>query len=390
METATNNTNNGHNKSGQVMATVISILDNVTDHHNEVLGHEDLSAPGARNVIHGIILPIICAFGIVGILLTIIVLSRKNMCTSTNCYLLALASADLIFLVLLSTTLGEYMYEKDDHSFYKYSIYVFYASTFLDIFLMTSIWLTVILAMERYIAICQPFYAPHICSICRARAIIVAIYIATFFCRMPSFWASEVTEVFDPSTNTTFSYMTQTKFSLSNGYQKVYPWIVDVLLTTMLPFLFLLVLNVRLIWEVKKSTAYIQRNLIVAKNANHAVQREELQITIMLISIVLVFFVCQFPYIIYTAVASTNRFQTSTALSFFRYITMMLLSLKATINFILYCWFSEKFWVTLKRIFCLHYCTKFPHNYSDLANGSLYSLRRHSSVVTRDTSLTAF
>ena len=38
-----------------------------------------------------------------GIILTLIVLSRKHMCTSTNCYLISLSVADLTFLLLFST-----------------------------------------------------------------------------------------------------------------------------------------------------------------------------------------------------------------------------------------------------------------------------------------------
>ena len=369
-----------------------NVLDNETAFAtpNSQIYEEDQYDHGARDIIHRIILPIICIFGIVGIILTIVVLSRKSMCTSTNCYLLALSSADLFFLILLSTTLLEYLFDHGDHRFYKYDIYVTYASIFMQMFLMTSIWLTVVLSLERYIAICRPFYAPHICSICRARIIIVVIYIVNFILRTPNFWEHKIVEVYDPSKNSMLKYITFTDFAVSHSYQTVYPWIVDVMYTTAIPFLLLFVLSMRLIWEVRKSTAYIQRNLIVAKNVNHIVQREELQITIMLISVVIVFLICQFPYIIYTVIASVNKFLSpSSNFHLFRYITIMMLSLKAAINFILYCWFSEKFWVTLKKTVCVHYCLKLPRDYSDLTSASLYSLRRHSSVVTRDTSLTA-
>lgn len=383
---ANNDTNMPHVLSSNINNTPDAWDGNFTSYNNESYSHDNSSSDG-RDIIHRIIVPIICTFGIVGIIVTIVVLSRKNMCTTTNCYLVALASADLMFLIILTTTLGEYLFKRNDSAFYRYAIYVPFATIFMQIFLMSSIWLTVVLAMERYLAICRPFYVPHICSIFGARVIIVIIYISAFICRMPNFWEYKIMHAHD------IYYITLTDFALSHHYQTVYHWIVDVVFTTILPFLFLLILNFRLIWEVRKSTAYIQRNLIVTVNkANLTAQKEELQITIMLISIVLVFFICQFPYVMYTAIVSTHKFQlVSSGFMMFRYVAMMMLSLKAALNFILYCWFSEKFWVTLKRIFCMRQCSQISHNYSDLTNGSLYSLRRRSSAAaTRDTSLATF
>lgn len=45
-----------------------------------------------------------------------IVLSRKTMCTSTNCYLTALAVADLLFLLILSSQI--YVNRAEDCTFH--------------------------------------------------------------------------------------------------------------------------------------------------------------------------------------------------------------------------------------------------------------------------------
>ena len=55
-----------------------------------------------ETAVYRAVLPVICVFGVLGILLTLIVLSRKTMRTSTNCYLMALSIADLVFLALLA------------------------------------------------------------------------------------------------------------------------------------------------------------------------------------------------------------------------------------------------------------------------------------------------
>ena len=131
--------------------------------------------PMAGKIIHRIVLPAICACGILGIILTVIVLSRKTMCTSTNCYLMALSIADLLFLLILATTLADNQFVQHSKSYYAYVIYVTYSTIFMHIFLLASIWLTVILAVERFIAICRPFLASKMCTVKKARILILII-----------------------------------------------------------------------------------------------------------------------------------------------------------------------------------------------------------------------
>ncbi len=53
---------------------------------------------------------------------TVIVLSRKNMSTSTNCYLMGLAIADLLFLFLLASILADNQFEPHSKGFYMYQV----------------------------------------------------------------------------------------------------------------------------------------------------------------------------------------------------------------------------------------------------------------------------
>ena len=355
------------------------------DYYMDTMGDNE---PSPGEVIHQTVLPIICAFGIVGILLTIVVLSRKNMCTSTNCYLLALAMADLLFLVIFSTSLWIHYFHDGTQTHYNYVIFVSYAMIFASVFLVSSVWLTVMLAIERYIAICRPFYAPRVCTVQRARIIIVVIFAVSFIVRTPNFWEHKIVSVFDTINNKTVWFIQNTEFAESASYTAIYPWIVEVAFTTVLPFVLLIILNMYLILAVRQSTAYIKRHSMVSENANQIVQREELQITTMLISVVVVFLLCQSPYVIYTAIASTASFHIHNPnFMIFRYVTLMLLSIKAAVNFIVYCWFSEKFLETLKRLLLIHYCNKLPRDYSGLTSSRLESFRRRSSVLTRDTTI---
>jgi len=56
--------------------------------------------------------------------------------------------------------------------------------------------------------------------------------------------------------------------------------------------------------------------------------------------------------VVYSAIVSIRRFSGPTvALLVFQLLAVLLLALKSAVNFIVYCWFSEKFRVTLGRLF---------------------------------------
>ena len=337
------------NVTNSSLLNATSVSHNIYAYYNDNFeGLSSMETHMVGTIIHRIILPAICACGILGIILTVIVLSHKNMYTSTNCYLMALSFADLIFLLIMATTLVDNQFVPDSKAYYRYVIYVTYSAIFMHIFLLASIWLTVMLAVERFIAICRPFLANKMCTVGKARIIVLIIYAVALICRLPNFWENRVVTLYDPITNSTLSYMEVTDFSTNEHYITLYPWIIDVFLTSMIPCLLLIILNVKLIWEVKKSTQYLQRNLVIRANGTSSVaQKEDLQITIMLISVIMVFFICQAPYVIYTAIVSINKFAAhSSGFMVFRYVTMLLLTLKSAVNFILYCWFSEKFLAT--------------------------------------------
>jgi len=242
----------------------------------------------ASTVVYRVILPIICTFGIVGILLTLIVLSRKSMRTSTNCYLMALSVADLAFLVLIASL----FIHSPAHDSETFHVYAVYAAIMANVTLMASIWLTVVLAVERYVAICRPFLAARVCTVQVAATAIGVVFALALASRMPNFWEHQIDWYRDPTAgNRSVAWVRMTDLAHNKLYQRLYSWLVDASLASIVPFVLLLVLNVSLVREVRRSTRYLQHH--VAGSVSSTTQREELQISVMLISIVVVFFICQ-------------------------------------------------------------------------------------------------
>ena len=349
----TNNKSNGYltMNSTQVTFTSTLTLEDV---------NSGLDIPLTGRVIQRIVLPIICSLGILGIIFTLIILSRKSMCTSTNCYLMALASTDLLFLLILATHLQEHQFVAFSKDYYHFIIYVTYSAILMQMFLFASVWLTVMLAVERFIGICKPFLASDLCTVTKARFTVIVIYLVAVICRAPNFWEVHVRTVNDSLSNDSLSYIEGSELSMDTDYIIWYPWMIDGVMTSILPFLLLVFFNGKLVWEVRRSTQYLQRNQMLRQTSDSGsgnggggsrVEREELQVTIMLISVIIVFFICQAPYVIYTAIVSINRYILTETLRTLRYVTILMLALKSSVNFLLYCWFSEKFSATFRKLF---------------------------------------
>jgi len=172
---------------------------------------ESMSAvDSASTDIYRAVLPVICTFGILGILLTLVVLSRKSMRTSTNCYLMALSVADLAFLVLLASL----FVHSAAHESAAFHVYAAYAAVMTNVSMMASIWLTVLLAVERYIAICRPFLAARLCTVQVAVTAISVVFVLSLACRMPNFWEHRISWYNDPSNyNRSVAYVEMTELA---------------------------------------------------------------------------------------------------------------------------------------------------------------------------------
>ncbi|CAH1953730.1 unnamed protein product [Acanthoscelides obtectus] len=131
----------------------------------------------SRFWVQKVLVPILLCLGIAGNTLTIMVLTRRRMRSSTNIYLSALAIADifhLIFGFLLSFTHYKNIHDR------RYELYWrFYGLThwLCDAASATSAWLTVSFTLERYIAVCHPMKGKVFCTEGRAKSIIVIVYI---------------------------------------------------------------------------------------------------------------------------------------------------------------------------------------------------------------------
>lgn len=140
--------------------------------------------------------PVVCAFGILGNAVNLFVLTRKQMkCTlkhmerSYNEGLVALALSDLLFcFAYLVVSFADRKFVVSPGG-YLLNIYLnTYQEPLLNIFLFSSTWLTVVMAIGRYIAICRPLHARGFISLRATRVAISLVFVAAIVANLPRFW----------------------------------------------------------------------------------------------------------------------------------------------------------------------------------------------------------
>lgn len=220
--------------------------------------------------ITGVCLLVICVLGIVFNILVMIVLTHKSMKrSSTIVYLFALALSDSLVLLCVITwfclpTLSD-----------VFAILVLpYIRVYVYPLALTAqtftIWITVSVTVERYIAITHPLQASHMCTVKRARLTIAAVTVLSILF------------------NITRWFETRTSLYLNHEYRMIYHGGLYLTFMCVVPIVLLSVLNYLLIRSVSKSKKK-RRSMATSR----AIEEKETNITLMLVMLVIVFILCQ-------------------------------------------------------------------------------------------------
>ena len=179
--------------------TMMRMAGNDTMVTTTIFQQSTLQDSQARYFLKSILVPMICVFGMVGNLLTLYILTRKRLkstCDGTertvHISLLALAVSDLLLCLSLLPhgTFKEEPFAYESLSFQL--VYRTYGPAVINTFILTSTWLTVTMALSRYLAIVHPFKARHVIGMTGTKASIVCVFLICLIFNMPRFFEKQI------------------------------------------------------------------------------------------------------------------------------------------------------------------------------------------------------
>lgn len=218
---------------------------------------EDGEAIFFEFITNGIMLNVVGIMGIFGNIISMIILSRPQMKSSINYLLIGLARCDTV-LILTSVFLfglpAIYQYTKTELLFtYQFKIYPFLAPVIFPIALIAqtvTVYLTLTVTLERFVAVCHPLQARSLCTYGRARLYVVLIIIFSTLYNLSRFWEVTVKEQYHRGYNTTVYVLMASPLRNNRIYISVYIHWLYMIFIYFLPFSCLAVLNAAIYRQV--------------------------------------------------------------------------------------------------------------------------------------------
>lgn len=185
-----NTTGNYSELQGYWLRERVFDADTINGNHDKINALTKLVSPNEmlfELVAHGILLNLVGIFGFVGNIISMIILSKPQMKSSINYLLIGLARCDTVLIftsILLFGLPAVYPYTGYLFTYY-WKIYPKIAPTVFPIALIAqtvSVYLTVTVTLERFVAVCLPLRARSLCTYGRAKIyVIIIIFMATLF-----------------------------------------------------------------------------------------------------------------------------------------------------------------------------------------------------------------
>ncbi|XP_040573069.1 FMRFamide receptor [Lepeophtheirus salmonis] len=239
--------------------------------------------------VEGVILGIVAVLGIIGNILTIIVLARISLNNVFNQLILALCVTDCFFNVF---SLIEYSAKKAfgfisyDTPIYK-DLWPKFIYPLHNITFTCSLFITLSVAIERYIAVCHPFLIHHRFQNSqrsvkkRTCQYLLPTILGSILVNVPKFFEFKVKEVSVPEYSKSIF---PTNLRLSNMYQVYYINWTRAFFTAFIPFILLILLNGKIVNQIKKADKFI------SESTNS--QKSETKLARILVLLVFSFLIC--------------------------------------------------------------------------------------------------
>lgn len=194
---------------------------------------------------------------------------------------------------------------------------------------MTTVWLTVLVSGERYVAICRPLHVATVCTVSRVRLAVMSIIAVSILFNVPRFFEVQVDD--------TGGIITKSTIGNAPAFRILYTSVMYALALFFVPLGLLVYLNVRLVLALRRGRAewlHLQTP-----------QRREQTLTAIPLTIVLVFFICGTPSLAVNVIDSVDPDLPGRYSS---YVTLMVVAnflvvVNSASNIIIYCLVGSQF-----------------------------------------------
>lgn len=312
--------------------------------------------------IHGYISVLVCVFGIIANIANIVVLNKKHMRTSTNVILMWLAVADLCTMIeYVPFALRFYIFKDPDLEFpenksYSWMCYLLFHADFSLTMHSMSIWLTIMLAIFRFLYVFFPTKGKEYCSIKHAKIIVTGVYISAVLVCIPNYISNywKASEKNIRNENVTVYTFTQRK-DIDENFLIVFDlnyWVQSILIK-LVPCFLLTVLTILLITALHKAHKRHVRLKSQGMRKDDVEQHDEhFRTTAMLLAVVILFLITELPQGILTLLMIFMDTLHAEVYGPLGDILDIVALLNNAINFVLYCSMSRKFRDTFVATFC--------------------------------------
>jgi len=295
------------------------------------------------------VLPVVLLVGILGNILSIIVLQSKTFrFTTTGVYLPITAAADTLFLLTGALEILEMaeIFDVREYNVWTCRMYKVLHYTGGDV----SIWLLVAFTFDRFVAVCFPLSKRRVCTWKRAVIASITIVLLSLAKNLHEFWTRGP------------EYRANGQLRRICGSQKEYsfflnyvrPWLVFAVVMA-IPFILIMVFNCLIVYGLIKATR--TRRMSVAVPASRASSATVpttgssfRQTTFMCLSISFTFLICIAPSIVLLIGKPYWKYRTNMAYKNAKAISNFLVFINHCINFFLYCVTGQRFRDELKAM----------------------------------------
>ena len=280
-------------------------------------------------------------FGLIGNIVSFQIL--RSMTSSASLILRALAVTDSLYLLIRSVHVGiriwGALHGRIFDNVVAFSIYYVCIRPLARMLETASTWLIVLVTVGRYLAVKKPVRAKVIFTEKRVKLAISMICVFSICLYIPMFFEKEFVEKFDRVDCRLELAYTKTRLSHNKMYLLIYHVIIAGSIRFIIPLIVLIVLNSILAIGIRK--AQKQRSVMMA-DVRTSSQRQSDSITAMVVTVVIMFVICQAPYFVLTIDVVLkrldDRFKIISVMirEYFKLVVYFLLILNSSVNFIIY------------------------------------------------------